>query len=58
MTILEALVFTYLTLSMLGLMFQASKDYEAKWQETHNALPVFVQMADISKHGFKGTFPP
>ena len=58
MSNLELLIVGFLSLLLAGTAAFLTASHNADWDARHNALPQYVQVADISQYGFKGTFPP
>ena len=57
MSNLEMLVVGFLSLLLAGTAAFLTASHNADWDARHNALPQYVDMAEIAKHAaFRGTF--
>jgi len=57
MTNLELLVVGFLSLLLAGTASFLTASHNARWDAKYHSLPQYVQIADISQYGFKGTLP-
>ena len=57
MSNLELLIVGFLSLLLAGTAAFLTASHNADWDARHNALPQYVEMAEIAQHAaFRGTF--